>query len=274
MQRKAAISHMSEHLDCAYEDAQGHDGAGATRRMALVCMASSSAGNSADDAADRSVGSSADSSGNNAADLLLSDFHDALLAYTRLSVCESEEPQYPSFVRAECTPTGSLRILEQPGHEEAGLDFTGCDTVVLAFEVASPSDCEPLGCALRALTNSCALKPATSFYAIICDSCSSMGDTAAREAVCICRQVDARWSGAVVVTDARLVPHLIRAPRLGMWRRPVSQAIDRLVAAVRMGCALGELDGLLGVEPGRADTSNVLVASPHPLWRAVASRMR
>ena len=262
---------MSEHLDCAHESAQGLDDAGATRRIALVRTASSSAGSSAGDNAGNNTG---DSMGNNAADLLLSDFHDALIAYTRLSVCESEEPQYPSFVRAECTPTGSLRILEQPGHEEAGLDFTGCDTVVLAFEVASPSDCEPLGCALRALANSCALKPATSFYAIICDSCSSMGDTAAREAVCICRQVDARWSGAVVVTDARLVPHLIRAPRLGMWRRPVSQAIDRLVAAVRMGCALGELDGLLGVEPGRADTSNVLVASPHPLWRAVASRMR
>lgn len=257
---------MSEHLDCAYEDAQGHDGAGATRRMALVCTASSSAGNSAADAADRS--------GNSAADLLLSDFHDALLAYTCLSACESEEPQYPAFVRTECAPSGSLRILEQPGHEDEDRDPAGCDAVVFACEVTSPADCEPLACALRTLASSNVFKPATRFYAIICNSCSGEDAAAAHEAVCICRQVDARWSGTVVVTDARLVPRLIRAPRLGMWRRPVSQAIDRLVAAVRMGCALDELDGLLGVEPGRADTSNILVASPHPLWRAVASRMQ
>lgn len=270
---------MSEHLDCSHESAQGLDDAVMTRRIALVRTASSSAGGSAGDSMGNNAGDSTgsspgDSMGNNAADLLLSDFHDALLAYTRLSACESEEPQYPAFVRAECAPSGSLRILEQPGHEDADRDPAGCDTVVFACEVTSPADCEPLACALRTLASSNVFKPATRFYAIICNSCSGEDTAAAHEAVCICRQVDARWSGAVVVTDARLVPCLIRAPRLGMWRRPVSQAIDRLVAAVRMGCALGELDGLLGVEPGRANTSNVLVASPHPLWRAVASRMR
>lgn len=232
--------------------------------MALVRMASSSS----------SDGSATSSSDGSATDLLLSDFHDALLAYTRLSACESEEPQYPAFVRAECAPTGSLRILKQPGCVSEDCDLASCDTVVLAFEVASPADCELLGGTLRALASSHVIKPETHFYAIICDSCSSEDIATVRDAMRICQQVDAHWSGAVVATDARLIPRLVRAPRLGMWRKPVSQAIDRLVAAVRMSCALDELDVLLGVEPEHASTSNVLVASPHPLWRAVASRVR
>lgn len=250
---------MSEHLDCAYEPTREDSIAGATRCMALVRMAPSSGAGSSD---------------GSAADLLLNDFHDALLAYTRLSTCESEEPQYPAFVRAECAPNGSLRILEQPGYEDADRDPAGWDTVVFACEVTSPADCELLGGTLRALASSRVIKPETHLYAIICDSCSSEDTATVRDVVRICQQVDARWSGAIVVTDARLIPRLVRAPRLGMWRRPVSQAIDRLVAAVRMSCALDELDELLGVESEHASTSSVLVASPHPLWRAIASRMR
>lgn len=262
---------MSEHLDCAYEPTREDSVAGATRCMALVRMASSSAASSAGNSSGSSFAGSSDGS---AADLLLSDFHDALLAYTRLSACESEEPQYPAFVRAECDVNGSLRILKQPGCVSEDCGLASCDTVVLAFEVASPADCELLGGTLRALASSCVIKPETHLYAIICDSCSSEDTATVRKAVRICQQVDARWSGAIVVTDARLIPRLVRAPRLGMWRRPVSQAIDRLVAAVRMSCALDELDELLGVEPEHASTSNVLVASPHPLWRAIASRMQ
>ena len=250
---------MSEHLDSTYEATRADRDAGATRRMALVRTASSSAGNNA---------------GNNAADLLLSDFHDALLAYTRLSAYASEESHYPVFVRAECAPNGALRILERPECESEDCDIASFDTVVLAHEVASPADYVPLADVLHALASSNALNPMARFYAIICDSCSSEDAATVREAVRVCQQVDARWSGAVVVTDARLAPRLMRAPRLGMWRRPVARAIDRLVAAVRISCALAELDELLGVEPERANTSNVLVASPHPLWRAIASRMR
>lgn len=250
---------MSERLNSTSEATRENRDAGATRRMALVRTASSSAASNA---------------GNSAADLLLSDFHDALRAYTRLSAYASEESRCPVFVRAECTPNGSPRILERPECESETCDIASCDTIVLAHEVASPADCAPLADVLHALASSNALNPTTRFYAIICDSCSSEDTAAAREAVRACQQVDACWSGAVVVTDAQLIPRLMRVPRLGMWRRPVARAIDRLVAAVRMSCALDELDELLGVDPERANTSNVLVASPHPLWRTIASRMR
>lgn len=251
---------MSERLNSTSEATRENRDAGATRRMALVRTASSSAASNA---------------GNSAADLLLSDFHDALRAYTRLSAYASEESRCPVFVRAECTPNGSPRILERPEEcESETCDIASCDTIVLAHEVASPAGCAPLADVLHALASSNALNPTTRFYAIICDSCSSEDTATAREAVRACQQVDACWSGAVVVTDAQLIPRLMRVPRLGMWRRPVARAIDRLVAAVRMSCALDELDELLGVDPERANTSNVLVASPHPLWRTIASRMR
>ena len=250
---------MNERLDSTYEATRENRDAVATRRMALVRTASSGAASNA---------------GNSAAELLLSDFHDALLAYTRLSAYASEGSRYPVFVRAECTPNGSLRILERPGCESEDCDIASCDTVVLAHEVASPADCAPLADVLHALASSNAINPTARFYAIICDSCSSEDTSTVREAVRVCQQVDAYWSGTVVVTDAQLIPRLMRAPRLGMWRRPVTRVIDRLVAAVRMGCALDKLDELLGVDLERANTSNILVASPHPLWCAIASRMR
>ena len=53
------------------------------------------------------------------------------------------------------------------------------------------------------------------------------------------------WSGGVVAAGADALPRLMRSPRLGRFRRPLSEAIDALVAAVRLGCAYGDLPRVL-----------------------------
>ena len=53
------------------------------------------------------------------------------------------------------------------------------------------------------------------------------------------------WSGGVVAAGVDALPRLMRSPRLGRFRRPLSEAIDALVAAVRLGCALGDLPRVL-----------------------------
>lgn len=203
-------------------------------------------------------------SSENGAVLLLEDFRNALIAYTRLSTFEREKPTYPAFATIELAE-GAASANKPPEAAEG----TSFDVIVLALELPAPACRKPLADTLRALSQSDAIKPDACVYAIICDPSTDSGSsaTATDKAARACKQAGAHWCGAVVVTDAPLIPRLVRAPRLGMWRRPVSKAIDRLVAAVRMGCALNELDALLGVDPDRANTDNVIVASPHPIWR-------
>lgn len=49
------------------------------------------------------------------------------------------------------------------------------------------------------------------------------------------------WSGGIAAGGGALLGRLMRCPRLGMWRRPLSEAIDKMIAAVRMGYTLPEL---------------------------------
>ena len=50
-----------------------------------------------------------------------------------------------------------------------------------------------------------------------------------------CQAHGLSWNGALVIADAAILPALARSPRMGMFRRPVSEAIDRLILALRTG---------------------------------------
>lgn len=76
-------------------------------------------------------------------------------------------------------------------------------------------------------------RPGTPVYALLtCDS-----DAAGLEAWC--RENGLAWSGSLVVGDARLPPATWSSPRLGWLRRPVSEAVDALVLALRTGSDAG-----------------------------------
>lgn len=52
-----------------------------------------------------------------------------------------------------------------------------------------------------------------------------------------CRARGLVWCGSLTVEHADLLPRLALSPRMGIFRRPVSEATDRLILAVRTGAA-------------------------------------
>lgn len=114
-------------------------------------------------------------------------------------------------------------------------------------EVVSPSpdiDCMGPEQLLASVLDSGALAAGTPVYTVII-SCSWSPEPAIdsiERLRRICVQHKLTWGGGVAMGCGKALPRLMRSPRLGMWRRPLSEAIDRLIAALRMGCLLDELD--------------------------------
>lgn len=112
---------------------------------------------------------------------------------------------------------GAIELLELAGGSAAGVD-----ALVVALGRGAPLCDLPRDA-----------RPKTPVYALLtCDS-----DAAGLEAWC--RENGLAWSGSLVVGDARLLPATWSSPRLGWLRRPVSEAVDALVLALRTGSDAG-----------------------------------
>lgn len=211
--------------------------------------------------------------------LLLDDFADALAAYTRISARQNGTAAVaPRFVRARLEAGHRL-----PATLEAG-GLTGCDVVICAAccTTGAPDAAATLCAALQdgsAAAND-AIRPGTPIGMLAAGNAHDGSD--AREVVAraasACQSAGHPWIGGVIVTDGALLPRLMRTPRLGAWRRDVSEAVDCLVAAVRLGRSLDEVEGILGAGTENLDARHrapsVIVASPHTLWRSVVSKCR
>ena len=211
--------------------------------------------------------------------LLLDDFADALAAYTRISARQNgTAAAAPRFVRARLEAGHRL-----PATLEAG-GLAGCDVVICAAHctTGAPDAAATLCAALQdgsAAAND-AIRPGTPIGMLAAGNAHDGSD--AREVVAraasACQSAGHPWIGGVIVTDGALLPRLMRTPRLGAWRRDVSEAVDCLVAAVRLGRSLDEVEGILGAGTENLDARHrapsVIVASPHTLWRSVVSKCR
>lgn len=211
--------------------------------------------------------------------LLLDDFADALAAYTRISARQNGTAAVaPRFVRVRLEAGHRL-----PATLEAG-SLAGCDIVICAAYCATGApDAAATFCAAlqdgSAAAND-AVRPGTPIGMLAAGNAHDGSD--AREVVArtasACQSAGHPWIGGVIVTDGALLPRLMRTPRLGAWRRDVSEAVDCLVAAVRLGRSLDEVEGILGAGTENLDARHrvpsVIVASPHTLWRSVVSKCR
>lgn len=211
--------------------------------------------------------------------LLLDDFADALAAYTRISARQNGTAAVaPRFVRVRLEAGHRLpATLESNG-------LAGCDVVICAAycTTGAPDAVATLCATLQdgsAAAND-ATRPGTPIGMLAAGNAHDGSD--AREVVAraasACQSVGHPWIGGVIVTDGTLLPRLMRTPRLGAWRRGVSEAVDCLVAAVRLGRSLDELEDIMSVGAENLDAKHrapsVIVASPHTLWRSVASKCR
>lgn len=91
-----------------------------------------------------------------------------------------------------------------------------------------------------------------------------------------CERQGQLWCGGVVICAGSGIAALRRSPRMGLLRRPFSEAMDKLVGAVRMGCSVEHAQKLGGAATGGGDTDGMVRAEPAlptPIWHAVMRRL-
>lgn len=91
-----------------------------------------------------------------------------------------------------------------------------------------------------------------------------------------CERHDQLWCGGVVVCAGSGIAALRHSPRMGLLRRPFSEAMDKLVGAVRMGCSIEHAQLLGGGNAGSIDADGMVrvePALPAPTWRAIIKRL-
>lgn len=91
---------------------------------------------------------------------------------------------------------------------------------------------------------------------------------------CILR--DLPWCDGVVICAGSGIAALRRSPRMGLLRRPFSEAMDKLVGAIRMGCSIEHAQLLGGGNAGSVDADGMVRAKPTlpaPIWHAVIKHL-
>lgn len=91
-----------------------------------------------------------------------------------------------------------------------------------------------------------------------------------------CERQGQLWCGGVVIRAGSGIAALRRSPRMGLLRRPFSEAMDKLVGAVRMGCSIEHAQLLGGGNAGGVDADGIVrvkPALPAPIWHAIMKRL-
>lgn len=91
-----------------------------------------------------------------------------------------------------------------------------------------------------------------------------------------CLLRDLPWYDGVVVCTGTGIAALRHSPRMGLLRRPFSEAMDKLVGAVRMGCSIEHAQLLGGGNAGGVDADGMVrvkPALPAPIWHAIMKRL-
>ncbi len=91
-----------------------------------------------------------------------------------------------------------------------------------------------------------------------------------------CTLRDLPWCDGVVICAGSGIAVLRHSPRMGLLRRPFSEAMDKLVGAVRMGCSVEHAQLLGGGNAGGVDDDGMVrvkPALPAPIWHAIMKRL-
>lgn len=87
-----------------------------------------------------------------------------------------------------------------------------------------------------------------------------------------CLLRDLAWCDGVVICAGSGIAALRHSPRMGLLRRPFSEAMDKLVGAVRMGCSIEHAQLLGGGDAESVDADGMVrvkPALPAPIWHAI-----
>ena len=182
---------------------------------------------------------------------LLWDLQDAIAAYARLSGTALPRP-----VDLKTNGTGVV------------------DGMVLAVE-DMPDD-ESMSVAQRALDRFG--DTGTRVYVVVQATCGCTEEAhlfieCLRQA---CKLRKLTWCGGVVVCADSGIAALRHSPRMGLLRRPFSEAMDKLVGAVRMGCSVEHAQRLGGSDAAGIAADGTVCAKPAvptPIWHVIIKRL-
>ena len=185
-------------------------------------------------------------------EFLLWDLQDAITAYARLSGTALPRPVDLEADDAGCAADGIVLAVDDAFDDEAMIAveqildrFGGTGTRVYAVIRATQEGAEQArGAAVR-----------------LHKACERQGQL---------------WCGGVVICAGSGIAALRRSPRMGLLRRPFSEAMDKLVGAIRMGCSVEHAQKLGGAATGGVDTEGTVRAEPAlpaPIWHAVMRRL-
>lgn len=185
-------------------------------------------------------------------DFLLWDLQDAIAAYARLSGTALPCPL------------------------DLGANVGGDATDGIVFAVEDTFDDEAMAAVEQTLD--CLGTTETRVYAVVQAAYANAGQAHAavshlREA---CERRGLSWCGGVIACTGSGIVALRHSPRMGLLRRPFSEAIDMLVGAVRMGCSVEHAQRLGGGNAEDVDANGMVFAEPAvpaPIWRATIKRL-
>lgn len=185
-------------------------------------------------------------------EFLLWDLQDAIAAYARLSGT-------------------SLPRLVALGTDDGGSTADG-----IVFAVENALNNEAMSVVEQALD--CLGDTEARVYVVVQAGCGSpeRAHTVVGHLREACERRGLSWCGGIVVCTGAGIAALCRSPRMGLLRRPFSEAMDKLVGAVRMGCSVGHAQRLGGGSAEDVDTNGMVFAEPAvpaPIWQAVIKRL-
>lgn len=181
-------------------------------------------------------------------EFLLWDLQDAIAAYVRLSGAALPRPVDLEADDADATVDGIVLAVDDAFDDEAMIAveqildrFGGTGTRVYAVIRAAQEGAEQArGAAVR-----------------LHKACERQGQL---------------WCDGVVICAGGGIAALRHSPRMGLLRRPFSEAMDKLVGAVRMGCSIEHAQLLGGGNAGSVDADGMVrvkPALPAPIWHAI-----
>lgn len=185
-------------------------------------------------------------------EFLLWDLQDAIAAYAQLSGTALPHPVDLEADDAGCVADGIVLAVDDAFDDEAmiaveqTLDrFGGTGTRVYAVIRATQEGAEQArGAAVR-----------------LHKACERQGQL---------------WCGGVAICAGSGIAALRHSPRMGLLRRPFSEAMDKLVGAVRMGCSVEHAQRLGGGNAANVDADGMVCAEPAvpaPVWRGVLKHL-
>ena len=185
-------------------------------------------------------------------DFLLWDLQDAIAAYARFSGTVLPHPVDLKADSADGVADGIVLAIEDMADDEAMiaveqiLDRLGnTETRVYVVVQALSKNNKQAGEVLGRLYRACILR-------------------------------DLPWCDGVVIYAGSGIAALRHSPRMGLLRRPFSEAMDKLVGAVRMGCSIEHAQLLGGGNAGSVDADGMVRVKPTvpaPIWRAIIKHL-